>query len=264
MPDTIKMSYEEHTAIITIDNPPANTWTVANLNRLRDCVLELNENPEVVALIIASASNKFFSAGADLKLFEGASREQAREMAEAFGQAFETLTDFKGVSIAAINGYAMGGGLEVALACDFRIAEKQAVMALPEAGVGLLPCAGGTQNLTWLVGEAWAKLMILCGEKLDANSALAIGLVEDVVGRGKSLGAARELARKVTQQSPDAVMACKSLIQSNRSYSRPVYATERDMFVDLFSGSNQNEGVKAFLEKRKPEWKYKAERGLSS
>ena len=254
MPDTIKVSYEDHTAVITIDNPPANTWTVANLNRLRDCVLELNENPDIVSLIFASASDKFFSAGADLKLFQDAS--QAREMADAFGQAFETLTDFKGVSIAAINGYAMGGGLEVALACDFRITEKQAVMALPEASVGLLPCAGGTQNLTWLVGEAWAKRMIFCGEKLDADSALAIGLVEEVVEKGQSLESARALARKVTRQSPDAVMACKTLIQSNRTSTRSVYATERNLFVDLFSGSNQSEGVNAFLEKRKPEWKY--------
>ena len=254
--DTLKLSYDGHTAIITINNPPANTWTVSNLNKLRNLILELNESPDTVALIITSASDKFFSAGADLKLFDGVSQDQARECAEAFGQAFETLTDFKGVSIAAINGYAMGGGLEVALACDFRIAEKHAVMALPEAGVGLLPCAGGTQNLSWLVGEAWAKRMILCGEKMDANSAFQIGLVEEVVGKGKSLEAARAMAEKVTRQSPDAVVACKKLIQLNRSATRPAYAAERELFIDLFAGENQQEGVSAFLEKRKPEWKY--------
>ena len=100
-------------------------------------------------------------------------------MAEQFGRAFETLADFRGVSIAAINGFAMGGGLEVALACDIRIAEEQARLALPEAKVGLLPCAGGTQRLAWLVGEGWAKRMILCGERIDAATAGRIGLVED-------------------------------------------------------------------------------------
>ena len=138
-------------------------------------------------------------------------------MARIFGEAFETLSQFRGVSIAAINGYAMGGGLEVALACDIRIAETQAQMALPEAKVGLLPCAGGTQNLAWLVGEGWAKRMILCGERLTAEKALQIGLVEEVVASGTALEAALALAEKVAEQSPSAVTACKKLIQQGRS-----------------------------------------------
>ena len=101
--------------------------------------------------------------------------ELAREVAEAFGKAFEALARFHGVSIAAINGYAMGGGLEVALACDIRIAEQQALLGLPEASVGLLPCAGGTQRLTELVGPGWAKRMILCGEKVSASLAYGDG-----------------------------------------------------------------------------------------
>ena len=113
-----------------------------------------------------------------------------------FGEAFEALSAFRGVSIAAVNGYAMGGGLECALACDIRIAEEQAQMALPEAGVGLLPCAGGTQNLPWLVGEGWAKRMILCGERIDARTAERIGLVEEVVAKGQALDAALKLAEK--------------------------------------------------------------------
>ena len=91
---------------------------------------------------------------------------------------FETLSNFSGVSIAAINGYAMGGGLEVALACDIRIADSHAIMALPEATVGLLPCAGGTQNLALLVGEGWTKRMILCGERVNAKCAINIGLMK--------------------------------------------------------------------------------------
>lgn len=253
------LSYEGQTAIVTIDNPPANTWTQESLNHLESIVRELNEKPEVVALVMTSASEKFFSAGADLKRFDGLTPEQARPFAEAFGAAFEALSDFRGLSVAAINGYAMGGGLEVALACDLRVAEEQAVMALPEAAVGLLPCAGGTQNLTLLVGEAWAKRMILCGEKVGADKALAIGLVEEVVGKGEAPARARVLAEMAGRQSPDALKACKQLVQMGRSgFSRDALPTERELFLELFTGPNQQEGVRAFLEKRKPQWSYRS------
>jgi enoyl-CoA hydratase/carnithine racemase len=120
---------------------------------------------EIYSLVVTGDGEKFFSAGADLKLFAGGDKATAREMARHFGEAFEALAGFRGLTIAAINGYAMGGGLECALACDLRIAEEHAQMALPEAGVGLLPCAGGTQWLSWLVGEGSAKRMVLCGHQ---------------------------------------------------------------------------------------------------
>ncbi len=146
---------------------------------------------------------------------------------------------------------------KLALACDLRVAEKQAVLALPEASVGLLPCAGGTQNLTWLVGEGWAKRMILCGEQLRGEQALAIGLVDVLTETGESLDSAKQLAAKTTEQSPDALRACKRLIQMGRHMPiRSALGLEREMFVKLFSGENQQEGVSAFLEKRKPEWMY--------
>ena len=149
----------------------------------------------------------------------------------------------------------MGGGLEVALACDIRIAEEQAQMALPEAKVGLLPCAGGTQNLAWLVGEGWAKRMILCGERLKADKAREIGLVEEVVGAGESLAAAMKLANQVAEQSPVAVTACKELIQKGRTQPMAhALPLERELFVQLFDTQDQKEGVNAFLEKRKANW----------
>ena len=245
-----------HTAKITVDNPGANTWDTESLPALKDLVAKLNADPEIYALVITGAGDKFFSAGADLNLFADGDPETAREMAELFGNAFETLADFRGVSIAAINGFAMGGGLEVALACDIRIAEEQAQMALPEAKVGLLPCAGGTQRLSWLAGEGWAKRMILCGERIDAATAERIGLVEEVVAKGGALAAAMALAEQVGQQSPTSVSFCKELVHSGRD---AVLANglekERDLFVKLFSTEDQREGVNAFLEKRKPEWK---------
>ena len=251
----LKLEKRGHTALITMANPPANTWTHASLTELRDTVISLNKDKNIYALVITGEGEKFFSAGADLKVFADGDKAVASDMARIFGEAFETLSAFRGVSIAAINGYAMGGGLEVALACDIRIAEQQAQMALPEAKVGLLPCAGGTQNLAWLVGEGWAKRMILCGERIDADKALQIGLVEEVVPPGVVLEAALALADKVAGQSPVAVTACKKLIQQGRSGSiNAALPLERELFVGLFDSKDQVEGVQAFLEKRQAKW----------
>ncbi len=253
----IRLELQGHAAIATLDNPPAHTWTRQSLAALTQLVRDLNAHDEVYSLVITGQGEKFFSAGADLKLFAEGDKAVAREMARRFGEAFEALAGFRGVSIAAINGYAMGGGLECALACDLRVAEEHSVMALPEAAVGLLPCAGGTQWLPWLVGEGWAKRMILCGERVDAATALRIGLVEEVTPRGSALARALELARGVARQSPGSVAACKRLIHRARTQS-PVatLVAEREAFVDLFDTQDQREGVTAFLVKRAPVWRH--------
>jgi len=256
MTNKLLVEYSAHTALVTINNPAANTWDVENLDALKRLVTELEGNSDIYSLVITGQGEKFFSAGADLNLFSQGDKKVAREMADAFGAAFEALANYKGVTIAAVNGYAMGGGLECALACDIRIAEEHAVMALPEATVGLLPCGGGTQNLAWMVGEGWAKRLILCGERVNAETAKLIGLVEEVVPRGESLSRALELAGQVEKQSPSSVAVCKRLIQAARfGPMANTYSVERDEFVGLFDTSDQKEGVQAFLEKRKPDWK---------
>lgn len=256
MTDLLKLETLGHTALVTLDNPPANTWTTENLNGLKTLVEKLNADREVYALVITGQGEKFFSAGADVKLFADGNIAAAREMARLFGEAFEALAQYRGVSIAAINGYAMGGGLECALACDLRIAEAHAVMALPEPAIGLLPCAGGTQNLPWLVGEGWAKRIILCGERVTADHALKIGLVEEVVSKGGAKDAALALAEKVAGLSPVSVAKCKRLIQ--RAREQPMFQVlpaEREAFLELFRTDDQKEGVNAFLQKRKPQWR---------
>ena len=252
----LRLDRRGHTAVVMLDNPPAHTWTRDSLAGLVRLVRDLDADRDIYALVITGDGGKFFSAGADLKLFADGDKGVAATMARRFGEAFETLAAFRGVSIAAINGYAMGGGLECALACDLRIVEERARMALPEASVGLLPCAGGTQWLAWTVGESWAKRMVLLGERVDARTAVRIGLAEELVGTGEALTRALALAEQVARQSPGAVRACKKLIQGARHTSpERMLVAEREAFIDLFDTADQREGVEAFLAKRAPQWR---------
>jgi len=253
----IELHIDGNVATLTLNRPPANAFSREGLLKLRDTVRELDANPAVRALVITGHGPKFFSAGADLNTFASGDKAVALDMIGAFGQAFEALAESRLVTLAAINGYAMGGGLECALATDIRIAEEHAQMALPEASVGLLPGGTGTQTLPWLVGEGWAKRMILTGERIDAATALRIGLIEEVVPTGAALAKATEIAQRVSKQSPDSVRACKQLIHAARNGvpRTAALAQEREHFVELFSGANQREGVNAFLEKRTAAWK---------
>ncbi len=252
----IRHEIRGHTAVITLDNPPANTWTPEDLRTLEELVRSLEADRSIYAAVLTGAGEKFFCAGADLKSFQG-DKVFARHFIACFGSAFDALMNARFVTIVAINGYAMGGGLECTLACDVRIAESHSQMALPEAAVGLLPAGCGTQNLPWLVGEGWAKRMILTNERVDAATALRIGLVQEVVEKGQGLATALAMAERVATLSPRAVEYCKGLIHNARNGipRRAGLALERERFMDLFDHEDQVEGVSAFLEKRTPEWK---------
>jgi len=253
----IELTRDGAIATLRLANPPANTFTAEGLAELQDIVGRLNADRSVSAAVITGSGEKFFSAGADVKNFVSGDPARVRLMAQRFGAAFEALGEARFVTIAAINGYAMGGGLECALACDLRIAEEQAQMALPETSIGLLPCGCGTQNLTALVGEGWAKRMILTNERLDSRTALAIGLIEEIAPKGEALARAHALATRVTTLSPRAVAYSKSLIHLARQGvpRSAALSLERERFLDLFDGPDSEEGVRAFLEKRKPVWK---------
>jgi enoyl-CoA hydratase/carnithine racemase len=253
----IDCKIDGHIALVTLNNPSANTFTAEGLLQLETLIGALDRNLDVYAVVVTGQGEKFFSAGADLKTFATGDKVRARLMAQRFGAAFEALQEARPVVIAAINCYAMGGGLECALACDLRIAEEHAQMALPEPSVGLLPAGCGTQTLPWLVGEGWAKRMILTNERVDAETALRIGLVEQVVARGQSVPTAMNLAQRVSGLSPRAVTFSKNLIHQARQGTprAAALALERERFIDLFDGEDQLEGVNAFLDKRKPVWK---------
>jgi enoyl-CoA hydratase/carnithine racemase len=254
----IELDYAHDGAVaqLTLKRPPANAFTPDGLLQLQRIVERLNGDARVRAIVITGDGPKFFSAGADLNTFADGDREVARTAAARFGAAFETVQNARPVVIAAINGYAMGGGLECALACDIRIAEQHALLALPETAVGLLPCGCGTQTLPWLVGEGWAKRIILTGERVDAATALRIGLVEEMVEKGAAREAALTMAARVAGLSPQAVGFSKTLIHQARNGvpRAAALAVERERFVELFDGADQREGVNAFLEKRAPRW----------
>ena len=248
----VKVERDERTTLITINRPEVYNALHSPAHIEFDQVFnEFASDPDQWVAIITGAGNKAFSAGNDLK-YQAAGGRRDRPPS-GFAGLTERFNLNKPV-IAAVNGFAMGGGLECALACDIRIAEKQAKLALPEPKVGLLPCGGGTQQLPRLVGEGWAKRMILAGEQVDAELGLKIGLVEEVVETGESYTKGIELAEQVCNQSPLSISACKALIHSARSQQNS-YESEKKPFVELFDTQDQKEGVSAFLEKRPPKWR---------
>lgn len=242
-------------AIVTINNPPANTWTLESLKALTLAMEALDADAQVRSVVLTGAGERFFSAGADLSLFADADRDVAASVIDAFAAAFNSVRQFRGVTVAAVNGFALGGGLECALACDYIVIERGAKLGLPEAVVGLIPGAGGTKALTERVGVPWAKRIILGGELVDADTALKIGLAEEVVDAGLAKIVAISLAGKVANQSRSAVLAARRLIEvSAQNTLERQLLLEKAAFLELIGGDEQREGVAAFLEKRSPSW----------
>lgn len=247
-------------AILTHVHPPANQWTLEGLHELRDALAELSDDADIRAVVLTGEGEQFFSAGADLKVFRRGDKAEAASLADAFAAAFGRLRAFPGVTVAAINGYALGGGLECALACDFMVAERGARLGLPETRVGLVPCAGGTKTLTDKVGQAWAKRIILGGELVEAEEARRIGLVEEVVDAGLAKITAISLANRVGMQAPEAVAVARALIaQGPGSTLDGQLALEREALLGLVGRPEQVEGVNAFLDKRRPAWLVEAD-----
>ena len=242
-------------AIITLNHPPANVWTIASLQELANLMQTLQSDQTVRSVVVTGAGDAFFCAGADLNLFSQGSKQEVAEMLDAFAAAFSALRNYNGVTVAAINGYALGGGLECALMCDYMVVERGARLGLPEAKVGLLPSGGGCKVLADKVGMSWAKRMILGGEILDAQKAYEIGLVEEIVDPGFAKIVAISLAGKVANQAPLAVARARQLIEASRHQGLEAHLQqERAALLSLIGEPEQLEGVAAFLGKRAPAW----------
>ncbi|MEI5906289.1 enoyl-CoA hydratase-related protein [Bacillus spongiae] len=240
---------------ITIDNPPANTLSTECIHELRSIFEELSHDDGTNAIIL-TGSGRFFVAGADIKEFVQAfeNKEMALQMAKA-GQALcnEIEAMMKPV-IAAINGPALGGGLELAMGCHYRIASNDALLGLPELKLGLLPTFGGTQRLSRLTNTATAMDMILSSKQISADEAVQLGLIQLVACKEELLKTAQMVAQAFVQgKSMTSVSrAVECIMLSNHETLEVGLEMERARFAELFLTNDAKEGVNAFIEKRKP------------
>ena len=229
------------------------------LNALNQSVLDelslvLNDvqiNSSVKAVIITGQGEKSFVAGADIKEFQNFSKEEGRLLAQN-GQhnVFDKIENFSKPVIAAINGYALGGGLELALSCHIRVASENAKLGFPECSLGLIPGYGGTQRLGQIVGKGFAFEMILTGKMIDVNRAQNIGLVNQISQLESLIEDAKKIAKSCIKNSPKALSAAIKCI--NKSFYTDGYELEIKEFSELFENDEFKEGVLAFLEKRRP------------
>jgi enoyl-CoA hydratase len=244
-------------AVVWLDRPEVlNALDYATLGELVDALEKLDADPSVRCVVIAGAGDRAFAAGADIKEMADAT-PVTLSVANNFAR-WERLKRVRVPLIAAVRGFALGGGCELAMACDMVIAADDAVFGQPEIKLGIMPGAGGTQRLTRALGKAKAMEMILTGRNLSAAEAEARGLVSRVVAREETLPAATALAAEVASMPPLAVRAAKEAV--NRAYELSLEAGlefERRNFFLLFASEDQTEGMRAFIDKRKPEWRGK-------
>lgn len=252
----VKVERQEQIAIVTIDNPPMNTLSGEVIQALGETFAELNADSEVLAIIITGAGERAFMAGGDIKGFP--EKMGNPNLVPDFLKTHEILNriDFSPKpTIAVLNGYTLGGGCELALTCDLRISEEQALLGVPESTLGLLPGGGGTQRLPRLIGEAKAKELMFTGEHISAEEALRIGLVNRVVPKGEGLEAGLKLAKKICRNAPTAVRNIKKAVDEGLElpFDKAI-EREAELFQELFLTEDVKEGVQAFLEKRRPEF----------
>ena len=249
---------DEGIATITINRPELrNALTQALMAELLHALDTACTDDDVRVLIITGAGNRAFVGGADIN--EVGARNTLTELgpnSRLRRMVFERLEHLPKPSIAAVNGFALGGGNELALSCTLRVAAESARFGQPEINLGIIPGLGGTQRLTRLVGKAKAMELILTGDIIDAQEALRIGLVNKVVPDAGLMEAARELAKKLASKAPLALMAAKDAIDYGSDMSLAVALEFENRLFAIVSGSaDREEGIAAFLEKRSPEWK---------
>lgn len=256
--ETILLERRGPVAIVTINRPEKRNALNIQTRAEGAAVLdELCADDSVRVVILTGAGDKAFIAGADIAEFAQRTAIGQREvMLER--TLFNAIDGFPKPIMAMVNGYCLGGGCEVALACDIRIASEKASFGQPEINLGIIPGGGGTQRLTRLVGEGKSMEMILTGEIIDAQTAFSIGLVNHVVAADQLETRTLEIANRIAEKSPIALRLAKEAIKiASRSNLDEGLRREVDLFALCFSSEDKDEGVKAFLEKRKPEFKGK-------
>ena len=254
--ETILVERRGAVAIVTINRPEKRNALNIQTRAEGAAVLdELRADDSVRVVILTGAGDKAFIAGADIAEFAERTAIQQREVM-LDRSLFNAIDTFPKPIIAMVNGYCLGGGCEVAMACDLRIASDKASFGQPEINLGIIPGGGGTQRLTRLVGEGKAMEMILSGEIIDAPTAFSIGLVNHVVPADQLEAKTMEIANRIAEKSPIALRLGKEAVKlASRSNLDEGLRREVDLFALVFSSEDKDEGVKAFLEKRKPEFK---------
>ena len=252
----ISTERHEAVALVTIDNPPMNALASALLEELEAEIEALDADDDVRAIVLRGAGERAFVAGADIKEFPGL-RESASEGGSARGiqRLGHRMDAARTPFVAAIRGFCLGGGLELAMCCDVRVCADDARLGQPEIKLGLIPGGGGTQRLPRLVGHGRALLLNLSGDPISGSQAYDWGLVEQAVPRAELMDAALELARTLSQRSPHAMGVIKELASETRDLPLSEgMRREAQGFIKCIGSEDGAEGVVAFLEKRQPEF----------
>lgn len=247
--ETILVEHDPVISLITVNRP--KSLNALNSHTLRELTLAVRECADTRVLILTGAGDRAFVAGADISEMVPMGPWRAREFSELGHVLTALIEDIPAATIAAVNGYALGGGLELAVACDMIFASENARLGLPEVSLGVTPGFGGTQRLVRLVGKLRAKEMIFTGDWVDAKRAQEMGLVNAVLPQEKLLDHCRSIALKIAQKGPLAVARAKRLVE--RGYDMPLRAANRqeaESFALLFDTEDRREGMRAFVEKR--------------
>jgi enoyl-CoA hydratase len=247
----LKIEKKNHLAIIEIHRPEAlNALNTDLLNELKNTYKNLDKE---IRVIILTGTGKAFVAGADIASMKVFNQKQALEFSELGQSTFDEIEYSEAVTISAINGFALGGGLELALSCDIRIASVNAKLGLPEVSLGLIPGFGGTQRLARIVGKAIANELIFTGDMFTAEQALSKGILNRVVESDKLLSEAESIANSILSRGTKAIKIAKKTIQEGLDLKQKEGMNlEKERFSNLFDGTESLEGLSAFLEKRKP------------
>ena len=260
MSDLVRLERRAAVALVTIDRPERmNALSWATVQQLGEIGRELAQDPLLRVCVLTGAGEKAFSAGADLKERQGMSRGQVREMLSAYRSELGWLGKSEFVSVAAINGVALGGGLELALSCDLRIAAPGALLGLPETGLGIIPGAGGTQRMARLIGESRALDLVLTGRRIDANEALALGLVNRLAPSAELLmESTLKWLEPVAEGAPLAQRAALSAVRAaQRLPLDQGLDFEREAYERCLNSADRDEALLALSEKRKPRFQGK-------
>ena len=251
--NNVILEKEDHLAIITINRPKAlNALNSETLNDINSVLDDLEKDNNIYAVILTGAGEKSFVAGADIAEMKDLNEEEGRKFGELGNKVFRRLETLDKPVIAAVNGFALGGGCEISMACDIRIASETAIFGQPEAGLGITPGFGGTQRLARIVGIGRAKEIIYSAQNIKADEAYRIGLVNKVVPLEELMPTAKKLASKIMRNAPIAVKLCKDAI--NRGMQVDIDKAvniESEDFGKCFATEDQTEGMTAFLERRK-------------